>query len=310
MGWRAGSLAVVSTPTSPEPTTDSAAAEVPFRYTAALAEQIELDWQDRWAELGTFHTPNPTGALVDGQGRNADPASRSFFVMDMFPYPSGAGLHVGHPLGYIATDVVGRYRRMCGDNVLHALAYDAFGLPAEQYAVQTGEHPRTSTEANIEIMRRQLRRLGLAHDPRRTFATIDPGYVRWTQWIFLKIFESWYDADAVRPDGGRGRARPVAELVAEYEAGTRVAAGRRGRRDLGGAGRGRAPSRGRRPAAGVRLEDPGQLVPGAGHRAGERGGHRRRPLRARQLSRCSSATCCSGTCGSPPTPTGWPTTST
>jgi leucyl-tRNA synthetase len=212
----------VSTPTSPEPTTDSAAVEVPFRYTAALAEQIELSWQDRWAELGTFHTPNPTGALVDGQGRNADPTSRSFFVMDMFPYPSGAGLHVGHPLGYIATDVVGRYRRMCGDNVLHALAYDAFGLPAEQYAVQTGEHPRTSTEANIEIMRRQLRRLGLAHDSRRTFATIDPGYVRWTQWIFLKIFDSWYDPDAVRPDGGHGQARPVPELVAEYEAGTRV----------------------------------------------------------------------------------------
>jgi len=214
----------VSTPTSPEPATDAAerGGEVPFRYTAALAQQIELAWQDRWEELGTFHTPNPSGVLTGPDGRNADPAQRSFFLMDMFPYPSGAGLHVGHPLGYIATDVVGRYRRMRGDNVLHALGYDAFGLPAEQYAVQTGQHPRKTTEENIEIMRRQLRRLGLAHDPRRTFATIDPEYVRWTQWIFLKIFDSWYDADAERPDGGRGRARPIAELVAEYEAGTRA----------------------------------------------------------------------------------------
>src|SRR5690606_6694263 len=196
-------------------------AETPFRYTAALADQIERRWQDRWAERGTFFTPNPHGALTDGQGRHAPEGARSFFVMDMFPYPSGAGLHVGHPLGYIATDVIGRYRRMCGDNVLHALAYDAFGLPAEQYAVQTGQHPRVTTEANIAAMARQLRRLGLAHDPRRTFATTDSDYVRWTQWIFLQIFDSWYDPDAVRPDGGRGRARPVAELVAEYETGER-----------------------------------------------------------------------------------------
>ncbi|ADG75125.1 leucyl-tRNA synthetase [Cellulomonas flavigena DSM 20109] len=203
---------------SPTPAPD----DVPFRYTAALAEQIELRWQDEWEKRGTYFTPNPVGELTDGEGRHADPAARPFFVMDMFPYPSGAGLHVGHPLGYIATDVVGRFRRMCGDNVLHALAFDAFGLPAEQYAVQTGRHPRVTTEANIEIMQRQLRRLGLAHDPRRSFATIDPDYVRWTQWIFLQIFESWYDEDAVRPDGGTGRARPVSELVAEYEAGTRA----------------------------------------------------------------------------------------
>jgi leucyl-tRNA synthetase len=204
-------------------TVSSAAPPEPAqRYTAALATQIELAWQDRWEELGTFHTPNPTGCLTDGEGRNADLSSPSFFVMDMFPYPSGAGLHVGHPLGYIATDVVGRYRRMRGENVLHALGYDAFGLPAEQYAVQTGQHPRKTTEENIANMRRQLRRLGLAHDPRRTFATTDPEYVRWTQWIFLEIFNSWYDADASRPDGGTGRARPVAELVADYEAGTRA----------------------------------------------------------------------------------------
>ena len=130
----------------------------------------------------------------------------------MFPYPSGVGLHVGHPLGYIATDVYGRYLRMTGHNVLHALGYDAFGLPAEQYAVQTGQHPRTTTEANIVTMRRQLRRLGLAHDPRRSVATIDPEFYRWTQWIFLQIYNSWYDAE-------QDRARPIAELEAELAAG-------------------------------------------------------------------------------------------
>ncbi len=202
--------------------TDTAATpagdQAPYRYTAELAGRIELAWQDRWEAEGTFYAANPSGDLA---GPRAREAREKFYVLDMFPYPSGAGLHVGHPLGYIATDVVGRYMRMQGANVLHALAYDAFGLPAEQYAVQTGRHPRVTTEANIVTMRRQLRRLGLAHDPRRSFATIDPDYVRWTQWIFLQIFNSWYDVDAVRPDGGRGRARPIAELEAELRSGTR-----------------------------------------------------------------------------------------
>ncbi|WP_182111507.1 MULTISPECIES: leucine--tRNA ligase [unclassified Actinotalea] len=210
---------------NPEPAPAASAPtppEAPLRYTAALAAEIELRWQDRWEEEGTFWAANPSGPLTDAQGRHADPDSPSFFIMDMFPYPSGAGLHVGHPLGYIATDVVGRYRRMCGENVLHALGYDAFGLPAEQYAVQTGQHPRKTTDENIVTMRRQLRRLGLGHDERRTFATTDSEYVRWTQWIFLQIFNSWYDDAAVRPDGGTGRARPVAELVAAYESGERA----------------------------------------------------------------------------------------
>ncbi|RBY82553.1 leucine--tRNA ligase [Geodermatophilus sp. TF02-6] len=184
----------------------------PHRYTPALAQQIELAWQDRWEREGTFHTPNPTGRLSEGFDEVAD--RPKFFVMDMFPYPSGTGLHVGHPLGYLGTDATSRFRRMDGDNVLHPMGYDAFGLPAEQYAVQTGQHPRTTTEANIAAIRGQLRRLGVDHDERRTFATIDPGYYRWTQWIFLKIFGSWFDADA-------GRARPIAELVAELDAGTR-----------------------------------------------------------------------------------------
>ena len=188
--------------------------ETPYRYTADMAQTIELAWQDRWEEEGTFHAPNPAGPWAEPDkvaGRE------KLLVLDMFPYPSGAGLHVGHPLGYIATDVFARYHRMTGKNVLHCLGYDAFGLPAEQYAVQTGEHPRKTTEDNMVVMKRQLRRLGLGHDDRRTIATIDPGYYKWTQWIFNQIYNSWYDPEAVRPDGGKGRARPISELVAEFE---------------------------------------------------------------------------------------------
>ncbi|SHE62642.1 leucine--tRNA ligase [Streptoalloteichus hindustanus] len=186
--------------------------EVPaFRYTAELAARVERRWQDLWDERGTFHAPNPSGELADPEH---PAAGEKLFLMDMFPYPSGAGLHVGHPLGYIGTDVLGRYKRMTGRNVLHALGFDAFGLPAEQYAVQTGTHPRTTTETNMARYRAQLRQLGLAHDPRRTFATTDVEYYRWTQWIFLKIYDSWYDAEA-------NRARPIAELVRRYETGER-----------------------------------------------------------------------------------------
>jgi len=182
--------------------------DTPYRYTAELADSIETAWQDRWEAEGTFNADNPVGALA---GPGAD--KEKFFLQDMFPYPSGKGLHVGHPLGYIATDVVARFTRMTGRNVLYTMGYDAFGLPAEQYAVTTGQHPRISTEANIANMRRQLRRLGLSHDPRRSLATIDVNYVRWTQWIFLQVFNSWFDPEAPRRDGrGKGAARPVAEL--------------------------------------------------------------------------------------------------
>jgi leucyl-tRNA synthetase len=187
----------------------------PFRYTAALAARVEAHWQDRWEREGTFLAPNPSGPLGDPDAVAARPKR---YVLDMFPYPSGIGLHVGHPLGYIATDVYGRFKRMTGHNVLHALGYDAFGLPAEQYAVQTGQHPRVTTEANIATMRAQLRRLGLAHDPRRSVATTDVEFYRWTQWIFLQIYNAWYDADA-------DRARPIAELEAELAAGTRPVPG-------------------------------------------------------------------------------------
>jgi leucyl-tRNA synthetase len=188
--------------------------ETAHRYDAALATEIEARWQDYWERHGTYETPNPgDGELAGDPGQVAKPKA---FVMDMFPYPSGAGLHVGHPLGFIATDAYSRFLRMSGHNVLHTMGFDAFGLPAEQYAVQTGTHPRTTTEANIRAYRGQLRRLGMGYDQRRSFATIDPGYYRWTQWIFLRIFNSWYDAEA-------GRARPIDELAAEFTAGERPA---------------------------------------------------------------------------------------
>ena len=184
------------------------------RYTAELAGQIETKWQDRWEELGTFYADNPTGDLA-GPLSSHNP----FFILDMFPYPSGKGLHVGHPLGYIATDTLARYRRMKGDNVLYTMGYDAFGLPAEQYAVQTGQHPAITTNQNIANMRRQLRRMGLSHDSRRSFATTDIEYVHWTQWIFLQVFNSWFDPEATAPDGSQGAARPISELIAKLEAG-------------------------------------------------------------------------------------------
>ncbi|MFM9369579.1 leucine--tRNA ligase [Streptomyces sp. Da 82-17] len=192
----------------------NSAAEVaaPHRYTATLAADIEARWQDFWDENGTYEAPNPSGDMAGDPAVAAQPKK---FIMDMFPYPSGAGLHVGHPLGYIATDVFARFQRMTGHNVLHTLGFDAFGLPAEQYAVQTGTHPRVSTEANIVNMKAQLRRLGLGHDKRRSFATIDPDYYKWTQWIFLQIFNSWYDADAKK-------ARPIADLIAQFESGERA----------------------------------------------------------------------------------------
>jgi leucyl-tRNA synthetase len=183
--------------------------EPKYRYTAALANEIERTWQDRWESEHTFWAPNPSGPLSEGFEQVAD--REKLYVLDMFPYPSGAGLHVGGALGYIGTDVYARFKRMTGFNVLHAMGYDAFGLPAEQYAVQTGQHPRVTTEANIASMRRQLRALGLGHDSRRGVATTDVSYYRWTQWIFLQIFNAWYDDE-------QQRARPITELIPILEA--------------------------------------------------------------------------------------------
>ncbi|MEM9881699.1 MAG: leucine--tRNA ligase [Planctomycetota bacterium] len=164
---------------------------------------IEAKWQQRWADAKTFHVPNPGDEGFDAQ-------KPKFYCMDMFPYPSGVGLHVGHPLGFIATDIVARYRRALGFNVLHPMGFDAFGLPAEQYAIETNVHPRKTTEANIQNMVGQLKRLGMAYDWDRSFATTDPGYVRWTQWIFLQLFESYYDPV-------ENKALPITQLVAKLE---------------------------------------------------------------------------------------------
>ena len=191
------------------------------RYGAGLANQIEQKWQTFWKDNGTFNAPNPVGDLATGDALPEDKLN----VQDMFPYPSGAGLHVGHPLGYIATDVFARYNRMLGKNVLHTLGYDAFGLPAEQYAIQTGTHPRTTTESNIQNMKRQLGQLGLGHDPRRSVATTDPEFYKWTQWIFLQIYNAWFDEELQK-------ARPIEELVRDLLTGARTTKDGRNFRDL------------------------------------------------------------------------------
>ena len=154
--------------------------------------KIEQKWQAFWAANSTFKA-------------EVDPTKPKYYVLDMFPYPSGAGLHVGHPLGYIASDIYSRYKRLCGFNVLHPMGYDAFGLPAEQYAIQTGQHPAVTTEKNIARYREQMDRIGFSYDWSREIRTCDPEYYKWTQWAFLQMFDSWYD-------NVQQKARPIAEL--------------------------------------------------------------------------------------------------
>src|SRR3954454_22203043 len=155
---------MTDTVTTPTPSDASTPAH---RYNADLAAVIEQQWQARWEREGTFEAPHPAGPRAEPDKVGDRP---KLYVLDMFPYPSGSGLHVGHPLGYIGTDVFGRFMRMVGRNVLHPMGFDAFGLPAEQYAVQTGTHPRKTTEENVDRYRAQLRRLGLGHDQRRSVA--------------------------------------------------------------------------------------------------------------------------------------------
>ncbi|MHC4952756.1 MAG: leucine--tRNA ligase [Planctomycetota bacterium] len=179
--------------------------EISHRYDAKKAGEIETRWQAVWAERGTFRQPNP-----GEPGFDAD--APAFYCLDMFPYPSAAGLHVGHPEGYTGTDIISRYRRMKGFNVLHPMGWDAFGLPAEQYAIATGVHPAITTKKAIENYRRQLARFGFSYDWSREFGTIDEDYYRWTQWIFLRIFHAWFDPQ-------EKRAREIGELVSELEQG-------------------------------------------------------------------------------------------
>ena len=162
-------------------------------------KQIEAKWQEYWAKNKTYKAENNS-------------SKPKYYVLDMFPYPSGAGLHVGHPLGYIASDIFARYKRLRGFNVLHPMGYDAFGLPAEQYAIQTGQHPEKTTHENVARYRSQLDRIGFSFDWDREFRTCDPDYYHWTQWAFLKMFGSWYNKDLEK-------ARPIEELTAAFEKG-------------------------------------------------------------------------------------------
>ncbi|HEX2838593.1 MAG TPA: class I tRNA ligase family protein [Phycisphaerales bacterium] len=183
------------------------------RYDAQRANELEPRWQEAWARADAFRQPNP--------GEPAFDASRpKFYCLDMFPYPSGAGLHVGHPEGYTATDIICRYKRMKGFNVLHPMGWDAFGLPAEQYAIATGIHPAQTTRTAIDNFRRQLQRFGFCYDWSREFGTIDPEYYKWTQWIFLKLYDAWFDAEGDERTNA-GKARPINELVTRFESGAR-----------------------------------------------------------------------------------------
>jgi len=160
-------------------------------------QEIEQKWQEFWQKDQTFAAKNNS-------------AKEKFYVLDMFPYPSGAGLHVGHPLGYIASDIYARYKRHKNFNVLHPMGYDSFGLPAEQYAIQTGQHPKITTEENIATYRRQLDQIGFSFDWEREVRTSNPEYYKWTQWIFLQLFNSWYNQET-------DRAESIDALIKHFE---------------------------------------------------------------------------------------------
>ncbi len=203
---------------------------------------IEPKWQQFWESHKTFRSPDPNDASVKGK--------RKVYILDMFPYPSGSGLHVGHPEGYTATDILSRFKRMNGFHVLHPMGWDAFGLPAEQHAIATGEHPRINTQNNINTFRRQIKSLGFSYDWDREVDTTDPDYVKWTQWIFLVLFDTWYDRAA-------NKGRPISELPIPHNVklmGPDVIEMFKDRTQTG------------LPSGGAR-----ELVPGPGHGAGQRG---------------------------------------
>ena len=179
-------------------------------------QTIEAKWRSHWEQDQTYQTLGPGDPGFDGNKPKC-------YILDMFPYPSGAGLHIGHPKGYIASDIYSRYKRMRGFNVLHPMGFDSFGLPAEQYAIEHNIHPATVTEQNIEAMRGQLQFLGLSFDWDREVVTSQVSYYRWTQWIFAQLFNSYFDEDECWQDSqGRpiqGRAKPLADLEAQFAAG-------------------------------------------------------------------------------------------
>ncbi len=172
-------------------------------------DQIEPKWQAIWDERCAFHAPNPGET-------NFDPAKPKFYILDMFPYPSGAGLHVGHPEGYTATDIIARYKRMRGFSVLHPMGWDAFGLPAEQYAIKSGQHPAITTRDNVAKFKAQLKRIGFSYDWQREINTTDPAYYKWTQWIFLQLYNSWFNPKT-------NKAEPISTYRGKNPDGVRLA---------------------------------------------------------------------------------------
>ena len=174
--------------------------------------EIEPKWQNYWREHHTYRCSNNSN-------------KPHFYVLDMFPYPSGAGLHVGHPLGYIASDIFSRYKRLRGFNVLHPMGYDAYGLPAEQYAIQTGQHPAITTERNIARYREQLDKIGFSFDWEREVRTCDPDYYHWTQWTFVQLFNHYYDKEL-------DKAMPISHLVEQLENGTVEVCGDKSWKDM------------------------------------------------------------------------------
>ncbi len=235
---------------------------------------IEPKWQRLWEAEATFRAWNP-GDAVPAQHHFAKrhrlsgkvPADRlppKFYILDMFPYPSGAGLHVGHPEGYTATDILARYRRACGCNVLHPMGWDAFGLPAEQYAIRTGQHPRKTTEANIAVFwERQIQSLGFSYDWSREIDTTDPKYFKWTQWIFLQLYNSWFNP-------ATGNAEPIDSLPDA-----------RRRRGFAGS---LAPIS-RQPPPGLRERSAGLVVRGIGNKSWPTKRGHRRQKRSGRISR-------------------------
>src|SRR3954471_16433403 len=169
---------------------------------------IERRWQRKWDEQETFRAWNPGEPIPPNHpfAKRHQTLPPKYYILDMFPYPSGAGLHVGHPEGYTATDILARYKRARGFNVLHPMGWDAFGLPAEQYAIRTGQHPRKTTEENVATFKRQIKSLGFSYDWSREINTTDPGYFKWTQWIFLQIYNSWFNPRT-------NKAEPISTLT-------------------------------------------------------------------------------------------------
>ncbi len=183
-------------------------------YNKEEIRRIEEKWRNEWKKRQVYKVEQPSEMKA---GVSLKP---KYYVLDMFPYPSGAGLHVGHPLGYIASDIVARFKRLKGFNVLHPMGFDAFGLPAEQYAIQTGQHPAITTAKNIETYKRQLNQIGFSYDWTREVQTCSPDYYQWTQWIFMQLFNSWYNKKSIvegQLSPGQGKAEDISTLIAEIE---------------------------------------------------------------------------------------------